>query len=223
MSPRAFPLLSLGTVLLAVLACSSAPGEASATPRAVRRQVGTNPGGVGAGTPLVARQGHELASFAAGCFWGVEDNFRQVPGVVATAVGYTGGRTNNPTYEAVCSHSTGHAEAVLIEFDPAVVTYETLLRVFFQNHDPTTMNRQGPDIGDQYRSEIFTLSAEQRTAAERAKADAARALGETVVTRISSLGRFWRAEEYHQQYDEKTGTHSCPIPRGLTAPVGGAR
>lgn len=223
MPTRRFPFLFLASVLLAVLACSTSPNEASATPRAVRRQVGTDPGQVGAGTPLVRRPGRELAAFAAGCFWGVEDNFRQVPGVVATAVGYTGGRTDNPTYEAVCSHTTGHAEAVLIEFDPAVVTYETLLRVFFQNHDPTTMNRQGPDIGDQYRSEIFTLSPEQRAAAERAKADAARALGETVVTRISPLGRFWRAEEYHQQYDEKTGTHSCPIPRGLTAPVGGAR
>lgn len=218
MPTRRFPFLLLASVLLAVLACSSAPSEASATPRAVRRQVGTNPGGVGAGTPLVARAGHELAAFAAGCFWGVEDNFRQVPGVVATAVGYTGGRTTHPTYEAVCSHSTGHAEAVLIEFDPAVVTYETLLRVFFQNHDPTTMNRQGPDIGDQYRSEVFALSPAQRAAAERAKAEAARALGETVVTRISDLGRFWRAEEYHQQYDEKTGTHSCPVPRGLLGP-----
>src|SRR5688500_4666254 len=139
---------------------------AMTTPEAPKRRVvGTDPGSVGAGTKLVARSGHQLAAFAAGCFWGVEDMFRQVPGVVATAVGYTGGRASNPTYESVCSHTTGHAEAVLVEFDPKQVKYETLLNVFFENHDPTTVNRQGADTGDQYRSEIFTFSPEQRLAA----------------------------------------------------------
>jgi peptide-methionine (S)-S-oxide reductase len=182
----------------------------------VRRVVGTDPGGVGAGTPLSAKAGNELAAFAAGCFWGVEDNFRQVPGVLATAVGYTGGRTTNPTYESVCSHTTGHAETVLIEYDPTKVSYEDLVRVFFMNHDPTTKNRQGPDVGDQYRSAIFTMSDAQDAAARTAatKEDARR--GKTVVTEIGRLGAFWKAEDYHQQYDEKTGTHSCPMPKGLT-------
>jgi peptide-methionine (S)-S-oxide reductase len=181
-----------------------------------RRVVGTNPGGVGKGKKLVAKPGHELAAFAAGCFWGVEDMFRQVPGVVATAVGYTGGRTSNPTYESVCSHTTGHAEAVLVEFDPKQVKYETLLNVFFQNHDPTTVNRQGPDVGDQYRSEIFTFSPEQRLLALDKKAREQTERKKRIATLIEPIGAFWKAEEYHQQYDEKTGTHSCPLPRGLS-------
>jgi peptide-methionine (S)-S-oxide reductase len=181
----------------------------------VRRAVGTDPGGVGAGTPLQAKPGHALAAFAAGCFWGVEDTFRQVPGVVATAVGYTGGRTTSPTYETVCSHTTGHAETVLVEFDPKVVGYDDLLRVFFMNHDPTTKNRQGPDVGDQYRSAVFTFDDAQDAAARSAAAAATQRLGRPVTTEISHLGRFWKAEEYHQQYDEKTGTHSCPLPKGL--------
>jgi peptide-methionine (S)-S-oxide reductase len=177
--------------------------------------VGTDPGHVGAGTPLTPRAGDELAAFAAGCFWGVEDNFRQVPGVVATAVGYTGGSTSFPDYPAVCSHTTGHAETVLIEFDPKQVSYATLLNVFFKNHDPTTKNRQGPDVGDQYRSQIFTFSPEQQALAQQAKAHEAAELKKPVVTLIAPIARFWRAEDYHQQYDEKTGTHSCPLPRGL--------
>lgn len=182
---------------------------------AVRRVVGTNPGEVGAGTALKAHAGHALAAFAAGCFWGVEDNFRQVPGVVSTAVGYTGGTTKNPTYESVCSHTTGHAETVLVEFDPSKVTYDDLLRIFFLNHDPTTRNRQGPDIGDQYRSAIFTFDDAQDAAARAAMTKEAARLGKEVTTQISRIGPFWKAEEYHQQYDEKTGTHSCPIPKGL--------
>ena len=190
--------------------------EPAATSEApARRVVGTNPGGVGAGTKLAPKPGHELAAFAAGCFWGVEDTFRQVPGVVATAVGYTGGHTDDPTYEAVCSHTTGHAETVLVEFDPKKVSYETLLNVFFENHDPTTVNRQGPDIGDQYRSEIFTFSPAQRLAALDKKAREQSARKKHVATLVEPMGRFYKAEEYHQQYDEKTGTHSCPIPLGL--------
>jgi peptide-methionine (S)-S-oxide reductase len=150
----------------------------------------------------------------------VEDVFRQVPGVVATAVGYTGGHTNDPSYESVCSHTTGHAETVLVEFDASKVSYDDLLRVFFMNHDPTTKNRQGPDIGDQYRSAIFTFGDAQDAAARAAAAKATSRAGKPVTTEISRLGQFWKAEEYHQQYDEKTGTHSCPLPKGLARGVG---
>jgi peptide-methionine (S)-S-oxide reductase len=223
-------ILALPALLLAFApACRTAATDTKADPSApsaqaqpvsvhsgaVRRVVGTRPGGVGAGTPLKAEPGHELAAFASGCFWGVEDNFRQVPGVVATAVGYTGGRTTNPTYESVCSHTTGHAETVLVEFDKAKVSYEDLLRVFFLNHDPTTKNRQGPDVGDQYRSAIFTLSKDQETAARAAAAKESERIGTPVTTQVAPLGAFWKAEEYHQQYDEKTGTHACPMPRGI--------
>ena len=177
--------------------------------------VGTDPGQVGAGTPLVPRAGDQLAAFAGGCFWGVEDVFRHVPGVVATAVGYTGGATDHPTYIEVSSHTTGHAETVLVEFDPTRVSYDTLLNVFFENHDPTQVNRQGPDVGTNYRSEIFTFSAAQAAAAERAKERAASAHHKPVATQIEPIGRFWKAESYHQQYDERTGTHSCPLPGGV--------
>jgi peptide-methionine (S)-S-oxide reductase len=177
--------------------------------------VGTDPGHAGDGTALTPKPGNELAAFAAGCFWGVEDNFRQVPGVVATAVGYTGGHTDHPTYRSVCTHTTGHAETVVVEFDPKKVTYATLLNVFFKNHDPTTVNRQGPDEGDQYRSAIFTFNDAQAAAANAAKDKETKAIHRTVVTIIEPLARFWKAEEYHQQYDEKSGTHSCPTPRGL--------
>jgi peptide-methionine (S)-S-oxide reductase len=177
--------------------------------------VGTDPGHAGRGTALAPRAGHELAAFAAGCFWGVEETFRQVPGVVATAVGYTGGHTDDPTYPTVCSHTTGHAETVLVEFDPAAVSYATLLNVFFKNHDPTTVNRQGPDVGDQYRSEVFTFSPAQATAAGAAKTREEALRKRPLATLIEPLGRFWMAEDYHQQYDEKTGNRSCPVPQGL--------
>jgi peptide-methionine (S)-S-oxide reductase len=192
-----------------------ASAEPALAPRAAR--VGTDPGHAGRGTPLSPRPGHELAAFAAGCFWGVEETFRQVPGVIATAVGYSGGHTDDPTYETVCSHTTGHAETVLVEFDPKAVSYAALVNVFFKNHDPTTKDRQGPDVGDQYRSAVFTFSPEQATAAAAAKQREATALGRPVVTIVEPVGRFWKAEEYHQQYDEKTGTRSCPMPKGLPA------
>jgi len=214
MTRSTFALL---TLLAACKTSSTEPAsrvqEARAEP--VRQKVGTDPGGVGAGTPLTPKPGHALAAFAAGCFWGVEDTFRQVPGVVATAVGYTGGRTAHPTYESVCSHTTGHAETVLVEFQPNVITYPELVRVFFANHDPTTKNRQGPDIGDQYRSAIFTWDDAQAAAARAAAATEQARLGKPVTTEIAPLGPFWKAEAYHQQYDEKTGTHSCPVPKGL--------
>lgn len=174
--------------------------------------VAADPGHVGRGTPLAARPGNQLAAFAAGCFWGVEDAFRKVPGVTATAVGYTGGHTKDPTYEVVCDHGSGHAEAVLIEFDPKVVTYERLLTVFFRIHDPTTPNRQGPDVGDQYRSAVFTFSPAQEATARELSARHQTKLGRPVVTQIGSAGAFYKAEDYHQQYAEKTGNHGCAVP-----------
>jgi peptide-methionine (S)-S-oxide reductase len=186
---------------------SGASKAASAAPA----KVGADPGHVGYGTALVPREHDQLAAFAAGCFWGVEDAFRHVPGVVATAVGFTGGHTNDPTYEKVCSHSTGHAETVLVEFDPARVPYEHLLRVFFKIHDPTEVNRQGPDIGDQYRSAIFTFSDEEAAAARAAKQAQEKVSGAKFATEIRPIGPFFKAEGYHQQYAEKTGSHACPI------------
>ncbi len=155
----------------------------------------------------------EKATFAAGCFWGVEAEFRNVPGVVDAAVGYTGGKTANPTYEDVCSDETGHAEAVEVEFDPARVTYERLLDVFWENHDPTTLNRQGPDVGSQYRSAIFFHSPEQKAKAEasRDRLTASGRYKRPVVTEIAPAGTFWRAEEYHQRYLEKRGQAHCKI------------
>jgi len=173
--------------------------------------VGTNPGQVGGGTPLVVQAGHELSAFAAGCFWGVEDAFRHVPGVTATAVGYTGGHAADPTYARVCEHDTGHAETVLVEFDPKRVSYSRLLDIFFEIHDPTTLNRQGPDYGDQYRSAIFTQSPAQEQAARAAVLRAQTKQSAKIVTQISPLQRFYRAEDYHQQYAERTGSHGCPI------------
>jgi peptide-methionine (S)-S-oxide reductase len=154
----------------------------------------------------------EQATFAAGCFWGVEADFRAVPGVVRTSVGYTGGAARDPTYEQVCSGRTGHAEAVLVEFDPAKVSYARLLDVFWKCHDPTTLDRQGPDVGTQYRSAIFVHGDAQRKAAEesRRKLAEARAFPRPIVTRIEEAGPFWRAEEYHQQYLEKRGQPRCP-------------
>ncbi len=176
-----------------------------------KTKVGTDPGHAGMGTPLTPRAGNELAAFAEGCFWGSENTFRHVPGVVATAVGYTGGRTKNPTYEAVCTHTTGHAETVLVEFDPKRVKYEKLLEVFWATHDPTTKDRQGPDFGDQYRSAIFTFSDAQKATAERSRKAEQGQLRKPITTEIGAIGSFYKAEDYHQQYDEKTGTESCPV------------
>jgi peptide-methionine (S)-S-oxide reductase len=155
----------------------------------------------------------EKATFGAGCFWGVEAAFRQVPGVVATQVGYAGGRTDNPTYRDVCSHTTGHAEVVEVEYDPARVSYDDLLTVFWTNHDPTQLNRQGPDVGDQYRSVIFYSSPEQEAAA-RASKERLAASGKyrrPIVTLIEPAPTFFRAEDYHQQYLEKRGLSHCAI------------
>jgi peptide-methionine (S)-S-oxide reductase len=154
-----------------------------------------------------------IATFAAGCFWGVEDAFRQVEGVSSTTVGYTGGTTKNPSYKEVCTGRTGHAEAVEVEFDPAKVSYVQLLAVFWNSHDPTTMNRQGPDVGTQYRSAIFYHDAEQEQEARSSKAvlEKDHFLKRPIVTEITPASEFYRAEDYHQQYFEKQGIRSCHI------------
>ena len=168
----------------------------------------------------------ELATFAAGCFWGVEETFLQTPGVLKTEVGYAGGSVNNATYEMVCTGTTGHAEAVQVTFDPEKVSFDELLKVFFGNHDPTTKNRQGPDIGDQYRSVIFYHTSAQQTAAQKfmSALDQSGTFKRPVVTQIvplyqslpgSSTGQafsnFYPAEDYHQQYLRKHGRSSCHI------------
>ena len=150
----------------------------------------------------------ETATFAAGCFWGVEAAFRRLPGVLSAAVGYTGGTRPSPTYEEVCADRTGHAEAVQIEYDPARLPYEELLATFWRIHDPTTPNRQGPDVGSQYRSAVFYHTPEQQAAAEASRdrlAQSGAYEGRPVVTEILPAATFWRAEEYHQRYFEKNG------------------
>jgi peptide-methionine (S)-S-oxide reductase len=153
----------------------------------------------------------KTATFGAGCFWGVESVFRRIPGVISTAVGYSGGHLDQPTYEDVCTDRTGHAEVVQVDYDPAKVAYEDLLEVFWNCHDPTQLNRQGPDIGTQYRSVIFYHDDQQKAEAEEAKARL-KSLGiyqRPVATQIVAAGPFFRAEEYHQQYLAKRGLDSC--------------
>jgi peptide-methionine (S)-S-oxide reductase len=149
------------------------------------------------------------ATFGAGCFWGVEAAFRQVDGVTKTEVGYEGGKLDNPTYEDVCSHTTGHAEVVEVTYDPERVSYEELLRVFWDKHDPTQLDRQGWDIGDQYRSVVFFHDEEQRAAAEASKAHEQVSKSRAIVTQIVPAETFYPAEDYHQQYLEKRGRSSC--------------
>jgi len=155
----------------------------------------------------------EKATFGAGCFWGVEAAFQEIEGVTSTAVGYSGGRLANPTYQDVCSGRTGHAEVVQVEYDPARVSYDRLLDVFWDNHDPTTLNRQGPDVGEQYRSAIFFHTPEQEAAARASKARLERSgrFRRPIVTEITPASEFWRAEEYHQRYLEKRGLAHCTI------------
>lgn len=155
----------------------------------------------------------EKATFAAGCFWGVEATFRQIDGVTQTNVGYTGGQVADPTYKQVCSDETGHAEAIEIQFDPKIVTYRELLTVFWDNHDPTTLNRQGPDFGSQYRSAVYYHSPTQKEMAEELLSKLADSgkYSRKIVTEITQAGQFYIAEEYHQQYLEKRGMSSCHI------------
>ncbi len=152
------------------------------------------------------------AIFAAGCFWGVQFYFDEVPGVTKTTTGYTGGSVPNPTYDAVCTHKTGHAEAVLIEFDPQKVTYETLLKQFFRMHNPTQLNRQGPDVGDQYRSAIFYFDEDQRREAEKIRDETQKHYKEPIVTQIAPAKPFYEAEPYHQKFTQRTGIGMCHIP-----------
>lgn len=152
----------------------------------------------------------EKAMFAAGCFWGVELNFRKLPGVLDVEVGYSGGHVEKPTYEQVCTDATGHAEVVLVTYDPAKISYEALLEALWEMHDPTTLNRQGPDEGTQYRSGIYTFTPEQKVSAEASKAQAQKRFAEPITTEILPAATFWKAEEYHQRYLEKKGiTIAC--------------
>jgi peptide-methionine (S)-S-oxide reductase len=153
----------------------------------------------------------ETATFGAGCFWGVEAAFRQLAGVKETAAGYMGGSLKNPSYQDVCTDRTGHAEVVEVKFDPQVVSYHDLLKVFWENHDPTTKNRQGPDVGTQYRSVIFFHSPEQEEEAKRSREEAQKSFKRPIVTEIVPAADFWRAEEYHQQYLEKRGLSHCHL------------
>jgi peptide-methionine (S)-S-oxide reductase len=155
----------------------------------------------------------EKATFGAGCFWGVEETFRQLPGVLATAVGYAGGSKDQPTYEDVCTDETGHAEVVEVEFDPNSIGYDKLLEVFWSNHNPTQLNRQGPDVGTQYRSVVFFHSPEQKAQAEKVRAALEKSgrFSRPIVTQIEPAPKFWRAEEYHQKYLQKRGQTHCAI------------
>jgi peptide-methionine (S)-S-oxide reductase len=155
----------------------------------------------------------EIATFGAGCFWGIEAAFRQIPGVIDAVVGYSGGKTENPTYKDVCTDTTGHAEVVQVTFDPEKLSYDKLLEAFWAMHDPTQVNRQGPDFGKQYRSAIFFHSPEQQAKALASKKalDASKKFRTPIATEITAAGPFWRAEEYHQRYLEKRGAASCHI------------
>lgn len=151
------------------------------------------------------------AAFAAGCFWGVEEVFRTTPGVLSTVVGFMGGHTNNPSYEQVCRGDTGHAEVVTLEYDPDIVSYEALVRKFFALHDPTQVNRQGPDVGEQYRSVIFYHDEADKEVAERIKEEVQPTLPKPIATSIEPATEFFKAEEYHQQYIAKGGRAACHI------------
>ncbi len=154
------------------------------------------------------------AIFAAGCFWGVQYYFNQVPGVIETTVGYIGGDTENPTYEEVCTQTTGHAEAVKIVFEPSRVSFMVLLKHFFRMHDPTQLNRQGPDVGDQYRSAIFYTTEAQKQAAEAfiANLEQERRFKRPIVTKVEMASKFYPAEDYHQKFTERTGRGMCHVP-----------
>jgi peptide-methionine (S)-S-oxide reductase len=167
-----------------------------------------------AGSHALGGVAMQKATFAAGCFWGVESKLRQIPGVVSTRVGYAGGKMNNPTYKDVCTDKSGHAEAVEIMFDPSKISYEQLLTVFWSLHDPTQVDRQGPDVGSQYRSMIFYHSPEQEAAAKASKEKLAQSgkYPRPIATEIVPAGDFWQAEDYHQQYLEKRGLSNCRLP-----------
>ena len=159
----------------------------------------------------------EKIILGAGCFWGVQFYFDQIPGVVNTRVGYSGGHVKNPTYEEVCSHNTGHAEVVEVEYDGNKVSTETILKQFFRMHDPTQLNRQGPDIGDNYRSVIFYITDDQKSIADKVALECQKKMKNPIVTQIERASDFYEAEEYHQKYSERTGRGMCHIPYGPVA------
>lgn len=198
-------LIGLGVLAAMALAVSVAFAGCTAPSSAQTEAAQTNEG---SGEVAMAT---ETATFGAGCFWGVEERFRQTEGVVDTEVGYQGGHTENPTYRDVCSHTTGHAEVVQLKFDPEKVSYEDLLRIFFAMHDPTQVNRQGPDVGDQYRSVIFYHTEAQKASAEKIKAqlDGTGEYKRPIATQIEAAPTFWPAEDYHQEYFAKRGGGGC--------------
>jgi peptide-methionine (S)-S-oxide reductase len=202
-------------VALAVAVFAITSQNAASQKKDIRMQKGNMPGGVtlyGTQNVVPLTKGREIATFAAGCFWGIEDYFRQVEGVTATAVGFTGGTVKNPTYKQVCYTPTGHAEAVRVEFDPKVVSYEKLLEVFWKVHDPCQVGGQGPDMGDQYRSSIFYHNDAQKAIATKSLAAEQSVRPKPITTKIVPEATFWMAEEYHQQYCLKNGIAACPIP-----------
>lgn len=188
------------------------PGNPAQPAQAEVRDPRMDPNIVPTGQKAAPEVKIQRAMFGAGCFWGVEARFRETEGVLGTAVGYAGGATKNPTYKQVCYEETGHAEVVLVEFDPTKISYEKLLEIFWTNHNPTTLNRQGPDIGTQYRSVVFFYGDEQKALAEKSKADvqASKKWGDKpIVTFIQPAPEFYKAEDYHQQYLEKRGLSTC--------------
>jgi peptide-methionine (S)-S-oxide reductase len=206
-----------GLSALVVLAMTAALALSAVKPKTPRKPGAPVAGGARADGSRHKQKGTkhkmEKATFGAGCFWGVEAAFRQIEGVKDTAVGYMGGALKNPTYEDVCTDRTGHAEVVEVTYDPAQVRYDDLLKVFWENHDPTQLNRQGPDVGTQYRSAVFYHSPEQKAAAEASKRrlEESGRFRRSVVTEITPAATFYRAEEYHQQYLEKRGLAACRI------------
>lgn len=207
---RILALTAIGALIAGGIALGIQQQQQASVAKTMKSKVGTRPGGVGRGTPLKPAAGHELAAFSGGCFWGVEDHFREIDGVVATAVGYTGGHVPNPTYEVVCTHLSGHVETVLVEFDPAKVSYRQLLEKFFTMHDPTQVNRQGPDYGENYKSAVWTFSTAQQKEVQAAIRSNQARFSKKIATVVLPAQPFWIAEEYHQQYHEKTGTAACP-------------
>lgn len=211
----------VGAALLALLVQQALVG-AQERPQVARHGRVTSPTSAPATQPgekSASEKGKVMtqkAMFGAGCFWGVEETFRQTPGVIETAVGYSGGSTKNPTYKDVCTDRTGHVEVVLVEYDPAKITYDKLLEVFWKSHNPTQVNRQGPDVGTQYRSVIFTYSPEQEAAAKASKEKLAASgkYKQPIATAIEPAREFYKAEEYHQKYLMKRGLGSCHVPGG---------
>lgn len=216
--PHRFPGLAVAALLAITVSATSckekSPGEAVSTLQSDQMNEAITPENTGPSANPSRDAKHETAILAAGCFWGVEEILRKIPGVLKTTVGYTGGTTANPTYEEVCTGRTGHAEAIEIVYDPAQVDYETLLDFFFRLHDPTTLNRQHNDVGTQYRSAIFYNSGAQKEIAERVKMVRAGEFRKPIVTEITAASTFYSAEDYHQQYLVKNpGGYNCHVLR----------